>query len=170
MAEPQPLILLDEEEEYEVAGILQHKGDGAWHRYLVLWKGYPLTEATWELEPYLINAPLILKNYPHHVATTPKLRRRRGEASMWELVALMIHHGLDAVYVGWTIEFEQISVEGNRVQGAESSGLAHSLLLHHVASRNESLFWCWWPHCSIYRVIFHCIFFYFISLAMSKER
>ena len=55
--QPLPPILVDGEEEYEVEGILRHKGDGAWRRYLVLWKGYPLTEATWEPESHLEHAP-----------------------------------------------------------------------------------------------------------------
>ena len=55
--QPLPPILVDGEEEYEVEGILRHKGDGARRRYLVLWKGYPLTEATWEPESHLEHAP-----------------------------------------------------------------------------------------------------------------
>ena len=39
---PSPIVI-EGEEEYEVEGILQHKGEGASHRYLALWKGYPLT-------------------------------------------------------------------------------------------------------------------------------
>ena len=45
-----PPIMFKVEEEYEVESILKHKGQGAWHLYLVLWKGYPITEASWELE------------------------------------------------------------------------------------------------------------------------
>ena len=61
--QPLPPILVDGEEEYEVKGILRHKGDGALRRYLVLWKGYPLTEATWEPECHLEHAPQILEDY-----------------------------------------------------------------------------------------------------------
>ena len=42
---PSPIVI-EGEEEYEVEGILRHKGEGASRRYLVLWKGYPLTEAS----------------------------------------------------------------------------------------------------------------------------
>ena len=63
--QPLPPILVDGEEEYEVEGILRHKGDGARRRYLVLWKGYPLTEATWEPESHLEHAPQILEDYLH---------------------------------------------------------------------------------------------------------
>ena len=63
---PSP-IMVDGEEEYEVEAILKHKGKGAWYLYLVMWKGYPITEASWESEWHLQNAPLILEDYLHRV-------------------------------------------------------------------------------------------------------
>ena len=60
-------MVVDGEEEYEVEAILRHKGKGARCLYLVMWKGYPITEARWEPESNLQNAPLILKDYLHHV-------------------------------------------------------------------------------------------------------
>ena len=54
---------MDGELEYEVEVVLHHRGKGAQHRYLILWKGYPLSEATWEPEPHLLNAPAILADY-----------------------------------------------------------------------------------------------------------
>ena len=42
---PSPIVIKGEEE-YEVQGILRHKGEGVSPRYLVLWKGYPLIEAS----------------------------------------------------------------------------------------------------------------------------
>ena len=53
--------------EYEVEGILQHKAEGAHHYYLLLWKGYPLHEATWEPESHLANALNVLEEYLHRV-------------------------------------------------------------------------------------------------------
>ena len=50
--EPLPPILVGDTLEYEVEGILRHKGTGAQRQYLVLGKGYPLTEATWEPESH----------------------------------------------------------------------------------------------------------------------
>ena len=44
--EPLAPVLVGDTLEYEVEGILRHQGTGAQHRYLVLWKGYSLTEAT----------------------------------------------------------------------------------------------------------------------------
>ena len=46
-------VLVGDTLEYEVKGILWHQGTGARHWYLVLWKGYPLNEATWEPESHL---------------------------------------------------------------------------------------------------------------------
>ena len=59
---PSPVVV-DGEEEYEVEAILRHKGKGAQRLYLVMWKGYPITEASWEPELHLQNAPLILEDY-----------------------------------------------------------------------------------------------------------
>ena len=74
--EPPPPVLVDGELEYEVEAILRHRGKGAQRRYLILWKGYPLSEATWELEFHLLNAPNILADYlrrVHH--TAPRTRK-----------------------------------------------------------------------------------------------
>ncbi|GAB5480202.1 MAG: hypothetical protein Marn2KO_36690 [Marinobacter nauticus] len=49
--DPPGPALVDEltgEEEFEVESIIRAKGKGARKRYLVLWKGYPVHEATWE--------------------------------------------------------------------------------------------------------------------------
>ena len=49
--------------EYEVESIAQHRGEGSRRRYLVIWKGYPLHEASWEPEQNLANAPEVLAEY-----------------------------------------------------------------------------------------------------------
>ena len=49
---PSPIVL-DGEEEYEVEAILKHKGKGSQHLYLVMWTGYPITEASWEPKSHL---------------------------------------------------------------------------------------------------------------------
>ena len=61
---PPPPILVDGEEEYEVEAILRHKGTCSLCLYQVLWKGYPITEASWEPESHLQNAPHILGGLP----------------------------------------------------------------------------------------------------------
>ena len=67
--EERPLspIVVDGEEEYEVEVIPRHKGKGAQHLYMVMWKGYPITKASWEPESHLQNALLILEDYLCHV-------------------------------------------------------------------------------------------------------
>ena len=74
--EPPPLVLVGDTLEYEVEGILRHQGTSARHWYLVLWKGYPLTEATWEPESHLTNAPDILEEYLRRVEAWNRGKRR----------------------------------------------------------------------------------------------
>ncbi len=74
---PPPPTLVDGELEYEAETILRHKGKGARCRYLVVWKGYPLTEATWEPESHLANAPDLLADYLRHVARSARNRGTR---------------------------------------------------------------------------------------------
>ena len=39
-------MVVDGEEEYEVEASLRHKGKGAPRLYLIMWKGYPIIEAS----------------------------------------------------------------------------------------------------------------------------
>ena len=73
--------MVDEEEEYEVEAILRHKGKGARRLYQVLWKGYPVTEASWEPESHLRNASSLLEDYLRRVAETERkpTRKKRKE-------------------------------------------------------------------------------------------
>ena len=73
---PSPVVA-DSEEEFEVEAILRHKGSGTRRLYQVPWKGYPITEASWEPESHLRNAPQILEEYLHRVAAETSLRRRQ---------------------------------------------------------------------------------------------
>ena len=72
---PSPIVV-DGEEEYEVEAILKHKGKGARHLHLVMWKGYPITEASWEPELHLRNAPLIQEDYLRRVEAEDQQRRQ----------------------------------------------------------------------------------------------
>ena len=69
-------MMVEGEEEYEVEAILRHKGKGARCLYLVMWKGYPIIEASWEPESHLRNAPLILEDYLRCVGTQDQRRLR----------------------------------------------------------------------------------------------
>ena len=70
MEGPPSLIAVDGEEEFKMEPILRHKGRGARHLYKVLWKGYPITETSWEPESHLDNAPHILEDYMRCVVFT----------------------------------------------------------------------------------------------------
>ena len=54
---------VDDEPEYEVEQIIRHRGAGRSIQYLVLWKGYPPHDATWEPERNLTNCPDVLAEY-----------------------------------------------------------------------------------------------------------
>ena len=80
MEQPPPPVLVEGEEEYEVEAILRHKGKGSSRLYLVLWKGYPIIEASWEPESHLQHAPQLLEDYLRRVASTDQRRpRNRGD-------------------------------------------------------------------------------------------
>ena len=49
-----PPDVVDGEEQYEIEEILDHHGKGARRQYLVKWKGYPVSEATWEPRKELV--------------------------------------------------------------------------------------------------------------------
>ena len=84
---PPPPELVEGELEYEVEGILRHTGKGARRRYLVMWRGYPLTEATWEPESHLTHAPAILEDYLRRVHEEEQRARTRGRRRRQEMVS-----------------------------------------------------------------------------------
>jgi hypothetical protein len=43
-----PPEIIDGEEEYEAEGILEYRRYRRQHQFLILWKGYPRSSATWE--------------------------------------------------------------------------------------------------------------------------
>jgi hypothetical protein len=67
------------QEEYAVERILGSKGTGKRLRYLVLWRGYGMEEATWEPLSSLTNAAECLEQYKSLQATLPQRgTARRG--------------------------------------------------------------------------------------------
>ena len=55
-----------EEAEWEVESIVGHRKRGRGHQYHVLWKGYPITEATWEPETVFEHAQETLLPYKEY--------------------------------------------------------------------------------------------------------
>ena len=99
---PPPPIMVDDKEKYEVEAILRHKGKGARCLYQVLWKGYPITKASWELESHLCNASSLLENYLRRVAET-EWKQAWKKRSKWDKCGcgqgVTISRSLDLV--GW---------------------------------------------------------------------
>ena len=66
--EPPP-ELVEGEEVYEVESILNHRKRGRGYQYYVKWKGYPISDASWEPEHSFSNDGDILTHYKqrHHI-------------------------------------------------------------------------------------------------------
>ena len=61
---PKPLPeLIEGEEVYEVENILKHRKRGREHQFYVKWKGYPISEASWEPEEVFSNDGDLLTCY-----------------------------------------------------------------------------------------------------------
>ena len=58
-----PPDLLEGEEVYKVESILKHRRRGRGYQYLLKWKEYPLTNATWESELAFSNDGNMLTTY-----------------------------------------------------------------------------------------------------------
>ena len=70
-------MMVEGHKEYEVEMILRHKGKGTRHVYQVLWKGFPITKASWEPKSHFANAPQVMEEYLHRVNREDKAWRRR---------------------------------------------------------------------------------------------
>ena len=77
--EPPPPLEVDDQGigTYEVESIVRHRGKGRRKEYLVVWKGYPLHEATWLKEEDLINAQDALADYLRAQDQLEQAQRRR---------------------------------------------------------------------------------------------
>jgi hypothetical protein len=68
---PPPPVELSTGEEYEVDRILDSRLRRGRLQYLVLWKGYPLSDATWEPVTHLQNAPEAIRTFHHRYPHKP---------------------------------------------------------------------------------------------------
>ena len=68
--------VLEDEEEYEVEKILDHRGEGPETEYLIKWKGCEDDENTWEPLSNLTSAQAKLAQY-HRLAKTPRRSARQ---------------------------------------------------------------------------------------------
>ena len=118
---PPSLVVVDGEEEYEVEAILKHKGKGARGLYLVMWKEYSITEASWEPESHLQNAPPILEDYLHCIRAEDQgikiegtgRRVDGGSRSMRPQASLQLKDQcLLRAYVRWVIAFGAPNLRG----------------------------------------------------------
>lgn len=64
-----PPELIEGEEVYEVEEIMRHRKRGRGYQYYVKWKGYPISEASWEPEEVFSDDGNLLTNYKrrHHL-------------------------------------------------------------------------------------------------------
>ena len=62
--EPPP-ELVEREEVYEVETILSHRRRGRGYQYFIKWRGYPISDASWELEHAFSDDGDILCQYKH---------------------------------------------------------------------------------------------------------
>jgi len=60
---PPPPIEIDDFQEYEVEDILDLRIRRGQLEYLVHWRGYPISERTWEPTSNLINVPLKIQEF-----------------------------------------------------------------------------------------------------------
>ena len=64
---PDPILIAASEEEYEVEEIINHRtrrrGRHVVREYLILWKGYPAHEMTWEPKDNVANTPEKIAEY-----------------------------------------------------------------------------------------------------------
>ena len=61
-----PPDIENDEERWEIEAVLNHRRRGRGYQYYVLWKGYPITEATWEPATCFENdGEDILSDYRH---------------------------------------------------------------------------------------------------------
>ena len=80
-----PPDIIDNQEEYEVEGLVAHRNKGTRRQYLVKWKGYPSSENSWLPETELRrNAVDILNDYK--ASKNIRLLTTAQRAILWKAI------------------------------------------------------------------------------------
>jgi hypothetical protein len=80
--EPPARVEIEGQEEFEIQEVLDSKKTRGKLMYLVFWRGYPLSKATWELAENLVHAQDLVNQfhqwYPNKPAPSRRCRFKRG--------------------------------------------------------------------------------------------
>ncbi len=68
---PPPLVIINDELEYEVEEMLDYKISRRKLSYLIKWKGYPDIHNCWEPAENLRNTPLLIQHFHSHYSSKP---------------------------------------------------------------------------------------------------
>ena len=138
---PSPIVI-EGEEEYEVEGILQHRGKGALRWYLVLWKVYPLSRASWELVSHLKHTPLILEEYLHKVAKSGGLQHWVQQKKWHEVGVAAELPWAGWVWLGWATKRRAYLLQGKLCAVCQTcKGQVYMGEPHQPGSCNRTIHW-----------------------------
>ena len=72
---PPPSVVIDSEQEFELNQILDSKFIRNRLHYLVKWKGYSISENSWEPDHFLKNSSVLVKSFHSRYPSKPRPRR-----------------------------------------------------------------------------------------------